>query len=69
MVTLIADLDCDVLRRFTQDICPNLFRMYTIQYTHGNAIMCDALLTVGTSHFRVLEHNNADTYFTDLSRW
>ena len=54
VVTLIADLDCDVLRRFTQDICPNLFRMYTIQYTHGNAIMCDALLTVGTSHFRVL---------------
>ena len=50
VVTLIADLGCDVLRRFTQDICPNLFRMYTIQYMHGNAIMCDVFLTIDISH-------------------
>ena len=32
VVTLMADLGCDVLRRYTRDICPNLFRMYLIQY-------------------------------------
>ena len=39
VVALMADLGCDALRRFTQDICPNLFRMYLIQYMLGNAIM------------------------------
>ena len=54
VVTLIADLGCDVLRRFTQDICPNLFRMYTIQHMHGNAIMCDMFLTIDISHLESL---------------
>ena len=35
VVALIADLGCDVLRRYIQDICPNLFRMHLIQYTLG----------------------------------
>ena len=32
VLALIADLGCDVLRRYTRDICPNLFRMYPIKY-------------------------------------
>ena len=58
VVALIADLGCDVLRRFTQDICPKLFRMYTIQHMHGNAIMCDIFLTIDISH---LESFNTTT--------
>ena len=28
VLALMAGLDCDVLRRYTRDICPNLFRKY-----------------------------------------
>ena len=48
MVTLTADLGCDVLRRYTRDICPNIF---PIQYMLGNAIMCDMFLTIDISNF------------------
>ena len=50
VVALVADLGCDVLRRYTRDICPNLFRTYDIWY------ICFSLLT-----FLVLESSNTTT--------
>ena len=43
VLALMAGLDCDVLRRYTRDICPNLFRKYDT---------CSHLFfTVDISHF------------------